>query len=669
MSSAGVADRFAFTRGFYAERPDVTLSWLDENGERLLSRLLRRSRVTPRHARHVAQLVAALGPGLEDVSDSGLAEMSQELRVTLRREGFQTGPVVRGFALVRELARRHLGKRPYDVQVMGGYVMLSGMIAEMETGEGKTLTATLPACIAGLAGVPVHVITVNDYLVERDAEQMGPVYRALGLSVGMVRHGLQPAQRRAEYGCDVVYCSNKEIAFDYLRDRIAMGRMRARVRFDLEQLARGRSRADDLVLRGLCFGIVDEADSVLVDEARTPLIISGGKGVDLLEEEVYQTAIDLARQLEPGIDFAVDPRERCALVSKIGADRLDELAVNLGGVWRGPHRRAELVAQALAALHMFERDKDYLLADGKVQIIDEYTGRVMPDRSWQSGLHQMIEAKEGCEITGHTEPLAQISYQRMFRRYLRLAGMTGTASEVASELWNVYRLPVVRMPTHRPIQRRSLGDRVYTSAEARWGAVVERIQSLHQAGRPVLIGTRSVSASEHLSRLLDAVGLPHRVLNARQDKEEADIVAQAGRPGCITVATNMAGRGTDIKLDPESLSAGGLHVIATERHESHRIDRQLYGRCGRQGDPGSFEAIVCLEDELVKVHGKRVGWLAKLQTSAQSDDEATVRGRVRGLVVRLAQRRAERLHAKMRRRLLKVDERASTLLAFSGRGE
>jgi preprotein translocase subunit SecA len=448
-----------------------------------------------------------------------------------------------------------------------------------------------------------------------------------------------------------------------------MGRMRTRVRIDLERLARGGSRADAMVLRGLCFGIVDEADSVLVDEARTPLIISGGSDAEQLEEEVYHQAVDMARKLELGTDFVIDERERHAVLTEVGEERLEGLAKPVGGIFKGPHRRGEFVSRALAALHVFERDKHYLVTDGKVQIIDEYTGRVMPDRTWQHGLHQMIEAKEALEITGHTDPLAQISYQRLFRRYLRLAGMTGTASEVASELWSVYRLAVVRMPTHRTLRRGKLGNRVYVDAAAKWAAVVESIQGMNREGRPVLIGTRSVAASEHLSALLDEAGLPHRVLNARQDKDEAQLVAEAGQTARITVATNMAGRGTDIRLAPESLAAGGLHVIATERHESLRIDRQLYGRCGRQGDPGTYEMVVSLEDELLRAHGRAVPLLLWLEERLAGLMPPSETSRLRDLTARLAQRRAEKLHAKLRALLLAMDERQSNLLAFSGKGE
>jgi preprotein translocase subunit SecA len=669
MSSLGAVVRTGFAPGPYPERPDEVLGWLDQKGDRLAGAVIRRLRAREERARRFAERVAALSAAVEDLSEAAFAEAVEEVRTGLRRHGFREEEAARSFALVREAARRHIGKRHFDVQIMGGWVLLAGMVAEMETGEGKTLTATLAASTAALAGLPVHVISVNDYLVARDAEEMGPIYRALGLSVGVVVHGLKPDERRAEYGNDVTYTSNKEVAFDYLRDRIAMGRMRTRVRLDLERLARGRSRAEQMVLRGLCFGIVDEADSVLVDEARTPLIISGGNDNDHLEEEVYQSAVEMAGELETGRDFVIDDREHRVVLTESGEERLEVLAKPVGGIFKGPHRRSEFVSRALAALHVFQRDKHYLVADGKVQIIDEYTGRVMPDRTWQHGLHQMIEAKEGLEISGHSEPLAQISYQRLFRRYLRLAGMTGTAREVAGELWSVYRLAVVRIPTHRALRRQDWGSRVYQDGPAKWSAIVERIQSLNREGRPVLIGTRSVSASENLSALLDEAGLAHRVLNARQDKGEAEVVAEAGQPARITVATNMAGRGTDIRLPPDSLEAGGLHVIATERHESHRIDRQLYGRCGRQGDPGSFEMVVSLDDELIRAHGRALPlllWLEDLLARGRPADETSW---LRNLAARLAQRRAERLHAKLRSMLLAMDERTANMLAFSGKGE
>jgi preprotein translocase subunit SecA len=369
----------------------------------------------------------------------------------------------------------------------------------------------------------------------------------------------------------------------------------------------------------------------------------------------------------------IDARERRALLTHDGEARLALLAEGAGGVFRGPNRRAELVGQALCALHLFTRDRHYLVRDDKVHIIDEHTGRLMSDRTWQRGLHQLIEVKETVPISGQTEPLAKISYQRFFRRYLRLAGMTGTAQEITRELWTVYGLPVVRIPTNRPLQRRSQGIQVHLDAQTKWATVVERVRAVHAERRPVLVGTRSVAASEHLSGLLRAQGLAHRVLNARQDRAEAEVVACAGIAGAITVATNMAGRGTDIQLDDESARAGGLHVIATELHESRRIDRQLFGRCGRQGDPGTYECVVGLEDEIVREHGTLTQWLdpGEEVTQAVTRDSVDdgVNGRWRLMMIRVAQRRAERLHAAMRRQVLKQDDRVAALLAFSGKGE
>ncbi len=662
MSSAALDLRPS--RGVYPEREEPNLGWLDKMGSRVAGAVSRRLRSRAAAADPVIRWAAEHEAAHASLDDAGLAAAARELRPVLRREGFRDELAGRAFALVRETAKRRLGQRHHDVQLRGGWVLLQGMLAEMETGEGKTLTATLPAATAALAGLPVHVITVNDYLAARDAEEMGPIYEALGLRVGLIQHDMLPDERRAAYAADITYCTNKDLTFDYLRDRIALGAVRTRRRLQLESLGEGGSRADRLLLRGLCFGIVDEADSVLIDEARTPLLISEEHDDDE-EEDLYETALALAEQLEDGRDFTLRERERTVELTSAGEDRLGELSASLDGLWKGPRRRAQLAEQALTALHLFRRDEHYLLADDKVQIIDEFTGRLMPDRSWERGLHQMIEVKEDCELTGRRETLARISYQRFFRRYQRLAGMTGTAHEVAGELGSVYRLAVVRIPTNRPLLRKELPPTVHATQEAKWRRVVERVRAVHAEGRPVLVGTRSVGASEHLSGLLDAAGLPHRVLNARQDEGEAEVVAQAGQAGRITVATNMAGRGTDIRLDEAARAAGGLHVIATERHEAGRIDRQLFGRCGRQGDPGSFEMQASLEDDLVRAHGGRVASL--LTPAARRDDP--VGARLRDQVTRRAQQSAERRHSRDRRQLLKTDDQISNLLAFSGRGE
>jgi preprotein translocase subunit SecA len=534
----------------------------------------------------------------------------------------------------------------------------------MATGEGKTLTATLAAATAAMAGVPVHIITVNDYLTDRDAQEMKPLYEMLGLTVGAITHDLDPAARRRAYACDITYCCNKELAFDYLRDRLAVGRQPNRIQLQLERLYGDATKLKQLVLRGLCFGIVDEADSVLIDEARVPLIISGAGG-QVPEKHIYETALKLARQLRRDQDFLLDARERSIRFTPAGQATLKMRAASLTGLWSGPRRREELVRQALSALHLFHRDTHYLLRDEKVQIIDEYTGRIMGDRSWEQGLHQMIEIKEGCPVTPMQTSLARITYQRFFRRYLWLSGMTGTAQEVAGELWNVYRLPTATIPTHRPLQRHCYGEQLFATANEKWDAVVARIQELHDAQRPVLVGTRSVAASELLSAKLTEASIDHVVLNARQDQEEASVVAKAGEQRRVTVATNMAGRGTDIKLQPGVAEAGGLHVLATERHEAARIDRQLYGRTGRQGDPGSHETMMSLEDDLMATRGALSRWM----TQALLKSRGSLKGRVASFLVRRAQVSAERMHARVRRDLLQSEEQLGSSLAFSGRME
>jgi preprotein translocase subunit SecA len=651
--------------GPYPQREDLREGWLDRAAASLAGVI--RQRVygrNPGHAEFLA-LVEAEGRQLAGLADPQIRERVPELRRRLYSEGLREELVARTFAVVREIAGRRLGMRPYDVQLLGGRVMLEGKIAEMETGEGKTLAATLPACTAALAGIPVHIVTVNDFLVMRDAAWMGPIYKFLGLAVGTITEGMAPEARRAAYASDITYGTNKQVVFDYLKDRLMLGRETGPMHLKIEALHAEYARTRRLLLRGLCFVIVDEADSVLVDEARTPLIISNVADSSQ-EERIYGEAVAIARGLGTGSDFAIRPREHDVELTARGRRRAAELAEPYGGVWMGPQRREELIRRALAALYLFHRDKQYLVRSGKVQIVDEYTGRVMADRSWERGLHQMIEAKEGCAITGQQETLARISYQRFFRRYLRVAGMTGTAREVARELWAVYRLPVVTIPTNRPVRRRRLPDRAYVTAAEKWAAIVDTLRCLQAEGRPVLVGTRSVAASEHLSELLKAAGLEHQVLNARQDQEEAEVIARAGERGRITVATNMAGRGTDIRLGPGVAELGGLHVLATERHDARRIDRQLFGRGGRQGDPGSFQAILSLEDEIVheyfKGHALR---LRKLFPERGRPLPAWLGAQLVGV----AQRAAERHHSRARRELLRIDEQLDDLLAFAGRAE
>ncbi len=594
---------------------------------------------------------------LPKLPDAALLAHARELGARLKRTGFDDLTLAAAaFALVREVAGRTLGMRHFDVQLIGGWAMLNGMIAEMETGEGKTLAATLTAATAALAGRAVHVITVNDYLAERDAQWMAPVYEALGLTVGCIKQGMEPHLRRLAYACDITYCSNKEIAFDYLRDRRVLGGKPRAIAMKMDTLD-GAGVMPRLLLRGLQFAIIDEADSVLVDEARTPLILSA-ENQHSQEETIYAEALELARRLGEG-DYKIG--ETGVEVTAQGLDWLDELGQSMSGVWRGPQRREQLVRQALSALHVFRRDNHYLVRDDKVVIIDENTGRLMPDRSWEQGLHQLIELKEGCTMTGRRETLARISYQRFFRRYVHLCGMTGTAQEVASELWAVYRLRVATIPTNRPGRRLKQPTVVYGRSELKWRAVAERIAELREAGRPVLVGTRSVGASETLAASLDAAQIPYRLLNARQDREEAEIIAGAGQAGCVTVATNMAGRGTDIALAPGVAERGGLHVIATELNDSGRIDRQLFGRGARQGDLGSCQAILAIDEDLVTSHLPFAA--ARLRSIKRLPRWL---GR---LVFALAQWRAERVHSRARRDLLDMDDYLGDILAFSGRGE
>lgn len=651
--------------GSYPQHEDIRDSWLDRTSASVTGFI--RQHIHRRREGNL-RFVAAVNNESEALGKLGDLELRwhiKELRRRLYSEGLKDELVAQSFALVREFATKHLGMRHHDVQLYGGWVMLNGMIAEMETGEGKTMAATLPACTAVLAGIPVHIVTVNDFLVTRDAKWMAPIYRALGLSVGTITEEMDMEERRAAYACDITYCTNKQLVFDYLKDCLLLGKDNRRLHMQLEGLYKEHPRTSRLLMRGLCFAIVDEADSVLVDEARTPLVISN-KGDAAQEEFTYKQAIQFAKKLTAPRDFTIRTRDRHVDLTDFGKVQISHQSRGYGSIWAGARRRNELVQQALAALHLYLSDKHYLVTEGKIQIIDEYTGRVMPDRSWERGLHQMIEAKEGCAITGRQETLARISYQRFFRRYLQLSGMTGTAREIAGELWSVYRLNVVTIPTNRPMLRTSQPDCVYSTAEMKWRAIIDNVRDLHRQKRPILIGTRSVADSEHIDKLLKIAGLPHQVLNARQDQEEAQIIVQAGQPGKITVATNMAGRGTDIKLAEGVADRGGLHVLATERHEARRIDRQLFGRGGRQGDPGSFRAILSLEDDLVKDYFGEV--VLRLFSRWVRREEPLPRW-LGVPMIKIAQSAAERHHSRVRRDLLKLDDNQSDMLAFSGRAE
>jgi preprotein translocase subunit SecA len=569
------------------------------------------------------------------------------------------------FALVREAASRQLGMRPYPVQVAGALAIDAGSIAEMATGEGKTLVATMPAILAGWRGRGCHVLTANDYLASRDAELMTPVYNFCGLDVKSIQPDMDPAARRLAYGAHITYCTSKEVAADFLRDQLVMGPLHGLPSAILEKIVGGTARQTErLVQRGLACAVIDEADSVLIDEAVTPLIISG-QGPNPEYIDAYAQASHLAGKLTPLNDYRIDSRYREINLTADGKQRLADLAAPLKGPWSGDRRREELVTQALVAREFFIRDRQYVIDEEKVVIVDESTGRLMPDRTWREGLHQSIEAKEGLDITLPKATFARVSFQRFFRLYQKLSGMTGTGAEAQAEFWQIYHLPMVVIPTNRPNMRKVMPDRMYANWDAKWTGVVDEVRRVSKTGRPILVGTRSVRASEHLSGLLAAKGLKHQVLNATRHSEEARIIAAAGKQGCITVATNMAGRGTDIRLGKGVAELGGLHVIATERHESGRVDRQLFGRCSRQGDPGSAQAFVSLEDELLQQH-------APLRTKilvhrhGQSRKEMSSKSARR--LIPAAQGRAAKEARRLRKTVLHTDNWLDEHLGFAGKG-
>jgi preprotein translocase subunit SecA len=616
-----------------------------------------------RQQRFVA-LVDARGAGLAALTGAAFDARVREVRARLAAEGFADETAAQSFALVREATRRVLAKPQYHTQLIAGHIMLGGKLAEMHTGEGKTLAAVLTAATGALAGVPVHVITANDYLVVRDAQMLEPVYRMLGLTAGTVTRPDDQAKRRAAYGCDITYCTAKELTFDYLRDRLVRRGMQSELHERVRRMEDGKA-ALPLLLRGLCMAVVDEADSILIDEARTPLIISQPR-VNPQKQAYVEQALRLAMQLSPGRDFVVDREVQAALISPQGRSRVAELAAPLGGLWEDRRHREEIIALALAAHHVYERDRDYLVRERKIVMIDQTTGRVAPGRVWSRGLQQLLEIKEGCPPTGEQETIAQITYQRFFPRYHHLCGMSGTLAEAQAELRSVYRLDVAHVPLRRPSRRRQLPTRVYGSRQAKWDAVITRLRALHASGRPVLVGTDSVADSDHLSVLLAAERLPHAVLNARNDGEEAAMVARAGEIGQIMVTTNMAGRGTDIPLGPGVAERGGLHVICCQHNASPRIDRQLHGRAARQGDPGSMETVLSLQDALLARTYPQ--WFMGM-LRAMTGHAGCLPAWLGAGVARLPQWLEERRQRGERRMLLDHDQRSERRLAFAGRGE
>ena len=609
-----------------------------------------------------AEAIAEAAEALRPLDDADLDARCAALRVRLMRHGLSEPALIdQCFALIREVTGRMLGMRHFPVQLMGGLVMVEGGLAEMATGEGKTITALLPAITGAMAGMPVHVFTVNDYLAERDAAKLRPVYERFGLSLGVVIHGQETPERRAAYRADVVYGTNKEITFDYLRDQTALGPKRGAARRVMRDLFGDRAR-EPLIMRGLYFAVVDEADSIFIDEARTPLILSAEMPAN--DDGLYLAALELVRQLEEGRHYRIREADRAVELTERGHRVVAELSEGLPQTrWRIRQAREQIASQAIAALRLYQRDRDYIVAEDKVQIVDESTGRVMADRSWEGGLHQLIEAKEEVELSGTRNTMARITYQRFFRRYLRLSGMSGTVKETAPELWADYGLKVTVVPRNRPNLRRDRGHRLHADAASKWAAVAEAVRTVREeeGQRPILVGTRSVGDSEAVAAALDRIGIACRILNARQDAEEAEIVAAAGRIGAVTVATNMAGRGTDIELSKEAHAAGGLHVILTAFHETPRIDRQLEGRAGRQGDPGSTQAITAIDDELYALFAPRAARALKASAKAWP-----IEGRPANLLRRWAQGAAERRHAASRRQTELSEERLQKTMAFSG---
>ncbi len=536
------------------------------------------------------------------------------------------------FAVMREAAKRILGERHYDVQLIGGVILHQGKIAEMKTGEGKTLTSTLPAYLNGLSGKGVHLVTVNDYLAARDAEWMGQVYQFLGMTVGKIVHGMDDSARRAAYGADVTYGTNNEFGFDYLRDNM---------KFDLQ----------DFCQRGFNYAIVDEVDSILIDEARTPLIISGPAEI---ATELYVNVDKIMSHFHADEHYVIDEKAKQASLTEEGVALGEEL-LGVENLY-DPSSIEQLhhLTQALKAHTLFQRDVDYIVRNGEVVIVDEFTGRTMDGRRYSEGLHQALEAKEHVKIEKENQTLASITFQNYFRMYDKLAGMTGTADTEAPEFKKIYNLSVIIMPTNQPMVRQDFADVIYKNEKAKYRAVVQEIKNLHEKGQPVLVGTISIDVSEKISEMLKKEKVPHEVLNAKQHDREAEIIAGAGQLGKVTIATNMAGRGTDIKLGAGVREVGGLHILGTSRHESRRIDNQLRGRSGRQGDPGSSRFYLSLEDDLLRIFGS--GRIAGIMDKLGMEEDEPIEHNMISKAIENAQRKVEGHNFDIRKHLLEYDD-------------
>lgn len=653
--------------GSYPQKKENRDSYLEQRLALFFERLQKRFQRKTYRQQYIASQVKRYQQALQDSSEQELTDNIQKLRYRLQKEGLKKHLIIEAFAVIRETAGRTLGKRHFDGQLYGGWLMINGMLAEMDTGEGKTLTTTLPACTAAMAGIPVHVITANDYLAARDAETMLPLYQRLGLTAGSITDGMETTIRQQQYNCDIVHTTNQQIAFDYLRDRIEIGDDTGDLRFQYQQIQRKQqlNNKTPLLLKGLCFALIDEADSVLIDEAITPLIITKTlPGAD--DASTYSDALYLASTLFVNQDYTINTKAQLIELTAQGEENLENLILNLPKLWRHKRKRETLVKQAIASTIFYQENNQYVIDQGKIKIIDQSTGRIMADRAWEQGLHQMIEAKEGCLISEQREPQARISYQKFYSRYLHIGGASGTLSEVSGELHQVYGLDVYKVATNKPSQRKMLGEKIYRNQKIKQQVLLQRIQQLYLQKRPVLIGTSSVEESELVSLWLEQQKIPHRVLNAKQDIHEAEIIAQAGQVQAITVATNMAGRGTDIKLGPGVAELGGLHVIAVSRNSSYRVDRQLYGRCARQGDPGSAEAILSLEDPSLKKFYSSA--MLKILSNL-CPGKRPMTAVIAQWVLNWPQRKNEKEQSKMRNQLMKQDRQLRRILAFSGKFE
>ena len=569
---------------------------------------------------------------LKKLSDSSLANKTNEFKARLAKGETLDDILPDAFAVIREASRRVLGMRQFDVQLIGGIILHRGNIAEMGTGEGKTLVATAPVYLNALEGKGAHVITVNDYLAKRDSEWMGQVYKFLGLSVGLIVHDLDFEQREIAYNSDITYGTNNEFGFDYLRDNMV-------------------SSLDQMVQRPLHYCLIDEVDSILIDEARTPLIISGPgqKSTDN-----YYVMSKLVPQLKLGEDYTIDEKQKTVAPTEAGVSKMEKM-LKVDNLYDTDNLELNhLFVQALRAQAMMERDRDYVVKDGEVVIVDEFTGRLMYGRRYSDGLHQAIEAKEGLQVQRESQTLATITFQNYFRMYDKLAGMTGTAKTEEQEFIKIYGLEVFQVPTNRPVQRKDLPDVIFKTKRGKYRAVVREIERRHATGQPMLIGTTSIEQSEQLSHMLKEAGIVHNVLNAKYHELEAQIVAQAGQKGQVTIATNMAGRGTDIVLGEGVSELGGLAIIGTERHESRRIDNQLRGRAGRQGDPGSSQFFLSLEDDLLRIFGGDN--IKKFMEKMGLEEDEEIRSSMVSSAIQKAQKRVEERNFDIRKYVLEYDD-------------